>query len=207
MWQRARTLLTHCKHTHTYTHQKCEYVCVWHRFTVFQHKSEADFYRGNVPLIKMKVRWSKRRVKTSKRSAGSWINLGLNLLQTLWRQEFYHEPYQESENHFPSVVTVLICILICDLFHLFTDFMANCYEPISDKVRWLVRNELYYLQIRDYLKKTYTSMYKNLNFLVLNKCTWSKEMRWPHHVPMAHRWPTFPFVIPHISVLCKTAGC
>ncbi len=140
MWQRARTLLTHCKHTHTKqkprTHREnsiltqCEYV----RGTDLLYSSISQrqiSISGNVRLIKMNVRWSKRRVKTSKRSAGSWINLGLNSLQTHLRQEFHYEPYQE----------------------------------------------------------------------------WSKEMQWPQRVPMAHRWPTFPFVIPHISALCKTAGC
>lgn len=99
MWQRARTLLTHCKHTHTkqksHTHivEGTQSNLMWIRVCgtdlLYSNISRRQIsIRGNVRLIKMNVRWSKRRVKTSKRSAGSWINPGLNSLQTHLRQEF-----------------------------------------------------------------------------------------------------------------------
>lgn len=150
--------------------------------------------RGNVRLIKMNVRWSKRRVKTSKGSAGTWINLGLNSPQTHWRQEFYYTPYQESKSYFPSVVMILISMLIWDPFHLFHNFFNCKLLKANDKVIFWTKgwfsNEI---SFKDAMK--YIQTYQRL------------RTRMSTRTPMAHCWPTSPIVIPRISLFCTTTSC
>lgn len=63
----------------------------------------ANLYRGQVRLIRMNVRWCKGRENTSKRYAGSWINLGFNLKQPVYIR-FNSEALQNKKRYINNLV-------------------------------------------------------------------------------------------------------